>query len=222
MAIAFVQSARADAGSVAYGSNNTAGNLLVCCIGTAGDVTNVTDTAGNTWVKATDGGGSLLWGDIWYVENCLSGANTVTLSGGYSSHQEIAVLEYSGIATTSALDQAQCSAIGNVGLGQQPDSGNVTTTQADELLIGAIAAQSANTTTWGASFTELFEFGTGSRGVTVGERIVASTGTYKATATLDAGEWYCMIATFKAAAGGGGGVFCQSYYYRQHIARMAA
>lgn len=205
MAIAWVQEAQAAAASVAYGSNNTAGNFLGTCIGAAGDVSAVSDTANGSHTKATDGGDSLLWGDIWFFLDCAGSANTVSLTGGFSGHQEIAVVEYSGIATSSALDQAICSARGNTGLGQQPDSGNVTTTEADELLLGAVAAQGADATTWGSSFTELMELSTASRGVTVGERIVAATGTYKATATLDAGEWFCLLATFKADAGGGGG-----------------
>lgn len=64
MASAFVQSAGASTGgsqttslAKAYTSNNTKGNLLICCIrnfrtagGSAGNT--VTDSAGNTWTEA--------------------------------------------------------------------------------------------------------------------------------------------------------------------------
>lgn len=96
--------------SLAYGSNNTAGNLLVLLVWNSsnGTATLPTDSQGNTWVF---GGSAGLSGvGMYYAANCKVGANTVTPpalwttlnssgAGGYAIH------EFSGVKTTSPLDQ---------------------------------------------------------------------------------------------------------------------
>jgi hypothetical protein len=207
MAIAFVQSDASGSASIAFGSGNTAGNLLVAIIGTAGDPTGVTDTAGNTWVKATEfyNGGTFIGIDIWYAKNCLSGANTVSFSGGFGSPFDgIIVAEFSGIDTTSPFDQEQ-SAEGDFATAT-PNSGNITTTQADEVLIGGAAGLTGVGLTWTGSFTELEDLFDGQRKPGAGYRIVSSTSTYAATATCDTspanGGWVAAVASFKAAGAG--------------------
>lgn len=206
MAVAHVQSKGAGSNSVAFDAGNTAGNLLVCAIGSAGDVTNVTDTAGNTWAKAVDGdtGGTDIYGDIWYAMNCAAGANTVSLTGGFGGFEAIAVAEYSGVTTSPALDRTAV-ATDATGADLTPDSGaTATTTQADELLVGAIANQEAQSCVWGGSFTERYDGVPASRTVTLADRVVAATGAYGAAGTLAGGSphWVALIATFKAAAAG--------------------
>lgn len=200
MAVAFIQSNSAASNSVAFSSNNTAGNFLVCCIGTSGDVTNVTDTRGNAWSKAVDQNqsGILLFSDIWYVPNCANGANTVTLSGGFGGFEIIGVAEYSGVATSTPIDQTN-SANNSI---NNPDSGPVTTTQASELLVGVIAHAGNNSAiTFDSPWTQREDKQAGGiRRMAFADRIVSSTGTYNATGTFatSPADWQALIATFKA------------------------
>src|SRR6266403_290730 len=78
--------------SAAFSSNNAAGNFLVCAvryfvISIGGGITGVTDSQGNTWVRANgsyqDGASDFV--SSWYATNCKAGANTVTFTGGSSS-----------------------------------------------------------------------------------------------------------------------------------------
>jgi hypothetical protein len=205
MAIAFVQSAGVAGHSLAFTSNNTAGNLLILAVGAGGAVTGVSDTRGNTWVKAVNYDESstiLLATEIWYAENCAGGANTVSYTGGFSSFEYMGIAEYSGVATSSSLDKTQKARWPDPVQSSAADSGaTATTAQSAELLIGAIGNESSRTATWGGSFTERQDGLGTSRGLTLADRIVSSTGAYSATATLSGVcSWQSLIATFKAAA----------------------
>ena len=111
MALALVQSTAKNAsGSLAYGSNNAAGNLLILIgVSNAGIGTSVpTDTQGNTWNLAV----SRSTQAMFYAMNSKAGANTVTDNSGANA---FSVYEWSGAATTSALD-----ATGSAGSGSFP------------------------------------------------------------------------------------------------------
>ncbi len=209
MAIARVQDKGEVDGSVAFDSNNTAGNLLVCCIQSFTDITDITDTAGNDWVKAVDLGnaGQNHYTDIWYVENCLGSANTVTAAGHSFGHLWIA--EYSGIETSGALDKTASAENGGAATDVFDSGATATTAQADELLVGCTANFGAVTSTWTEPDTEQYDDASapGSRALSVADEIVAGTGTYSAVGTYSAtttGQ-QSAIATFKAAAGGAAG-----------------
>lgn len=188
----------------AYGSNNTAGNLLVMGATSTEAITSVTDSNTGTPASAVaiTHPSEAASTAIWYVMNCPSGANTVTSNTVGSAPHTNHLLEYSGVATASALDQtATNSAVFNT-------SGNTgttgTTAQADELLIGLIGNEGVRTHTWGSSFTEKTDVANANSG-SIAERIVSATGTYAGTATISSNSnWCACIATFKAAAGGGG------------------
>jgi hypothetical protein len=202
-----VQSASAAAASCAFGSNNTTGNLLVAVLQDSNDPAGISlsDTRGNTWVKAISiyNSGSLLSLSIWYVANCAAGANTVSVSGGFSGFQVICVGEWSGVATASPLDK---TAVAQGTTGSADSGATATTTQADELLIGGMALDSSQTLTWTGSFTSRASAinGGSNRQGFLADRIVSSTGAYDATATYTgSSSWMAAIATFKAASGGG-------------------
>lgn len=207
MAIARVQATGTTSNVVAYGSDNTAGNLLVMCTTTSDDVTGVTDTAGNTWVKAVDlfDSGGPLAVDIWYVENCKAGANTVTAANSFgSSFCAIWVAEYSGIATSTSLDKT-ASALDPTNNPNFDSGATSTTSQADELLVGAAGNLAGLTSTWTSPDTEQFDSTAGAnRHLSVADQIVSATGTYSASGTWSSSTSNdpVLIATFKAAAGG--------------------
>lgn len=137
MAISLVQSTNSSSGasSLAFGSNNTAGNLLVLIQwdlnNTGTSATVPTDTQGNTWNLAVNSSSHCM---VFYAMNSKAGANTVTPHlNGSSYGYEIA--EWSGVATSSALDIAH----GVTGSGLFPYTSSATAVNG-ELVIAAESA----------------------------------------------------------------------------------
>lgn len=202
MAIAFVQKGNASAiDTLAFGVNVTAGSALIAIVrrGGAGTPTSITDTRSNTWVKLID---QTVSGDhtlsFWYALNTTAGANTVTQNGGSGSDRFI-IAEYSGVATASAIDTSAVT----TGTSSTPNSGNITTANADDLIIGGCSTVSGAAITQGSGYTLLFDV---EQKVGGEYKIVSATGTYAANFTLGASDgWGCFVVAMKAAAGGGGG-----------------
>lgn len=164
--------------------------------------------------------GDQMYNQIWYVKNCVGGANTVSFSNGFgASFCHIWVGEYSGIDTTSPLDRTVAAQGSGAGHSAYDSGATSTTSQADELLVGCAITASALNATWTQPNTEQYDDNSAgaSRSMTVADQIVSATGTYKTSGTFSGTTVNepLTIATFKAAAGGGGGgVFDQTYFYR--------
>lgn len=153
MAFTFVQKAQntlntASPATLAYGSNNTLGNLLVCVgrgnLFAAG--TTVTDSQGNTWVKPVDNNYATVNNFFMaYALNCKAGANTVTVTqtGGLLTYT---IAEYSGVLS---FDTSTSLASNTT----TPSSGNITTAVANELLLGGIFDIGSGVTA-GTGYTE--------------------------------------------------------------------
>jgi hypothetical protein len=183
-----------------------AGDLNVVIISweeSAGSVLSVVDTGGNTYTAAV--GPTVISGiasqTIYYAKNihaAAAGANTVTITFAAAvPHPDLRILEYGGLDATSPFDVGRGSMATS---GTLTNSGVVTTTSANELLVGAnVIAHS--TTGPGAGYT--------SRVITAHadiaeDMVVSATGSYSATAPTDMSGWWVMqIATFRSAAGGG-------------------
>ena len=94
--------------SLAFGSNNTAGNCLLACITwssfSGAVLTGVTDTRGNTWVQVGERQVDLhninTFCALFAAFNCAAGSNTVTAnySTSGSDYLQLAIREYSGAA----------------------------------------------------------------------------------------------------------------------------
>ncbi len=138
--------ASATSATLAFNSNNTAGNWIAVCIraGRSGEAFTVTDSRGNTYHQAvqlndtldTPNGNTIA---IFYAENISAGANTVTVADTISATLRFAILEYSGVATANSLDVTASTQ----GSSTSPNSGNATTTASGDLLLGAIATADA-------------------------------------------------------------------------------
>jgi len=174
------------------------------------------DTAGNTYTNDVDFGqdsgtnGSRTIICAAHNVSALVNGNTITVNHPNVKASAMSANEFSGLATSSVLDKT-ASAGDNTGTNTSPTSGNTaTTTQANELLIGAIAVEgpTADTFTLGASYSTLTRAGTNAGSaqdnITMNceYQIVSATGAYHADGTMGTARnsWAAAIATYKAAA----------------------
>lgn len=194
-------------GGTLTGRTSTAGSLVAITSSSSDATVTISHSQAGSVLGAVgpvNNGGDTI--RIDYVENIVGGAShTVSMTTNAEQYSVLNASEYSGIATSSSIDQTGSG----TGTSTTLSSGNVTTTQADELLVGAgtISAGTDSTFTATSSFTLRGSIGNADEG-TVGyliDRIVSATGTYAATATWggSSGAWVAAIATFKAAAAGG-------------------
>ena len=187
---------------VAYKGAQTAGNLNVVVVGwsdAVSAVSTVRDSAGNSYALAV--GPTVNTGGvtqaIYYAKNIVAagaGANTVTVTFNRSaSFPDIRVMEYSGLDLNNPLD----GAAGAVGSNAAADSGAVTTTAGNDLLVGANTVMT-RVNAAGAGYTNRVI--TYPDGDLVEDQIAASVGTYHATSPLaDAGPWVMQVVALKAA-----------------------
>ncbi len=208
--VAFVQTNSATpqtpqaAVTVTFNAAQTLGNLNVVVVGwndSTTTVSSVADTKGNTYAVAAPPvvQSGVATQAIYYAKNIASaaaGANTVTVTFNVAARfPDIRIAEYSGIDTVNPLDVS----VGAQGSTATSSSGSVTTTNANDLLIGANLVQSTSTAA-GAGYTN--------RGITpdgdiLEDRVVTATGSYSATAALDkVQQWIMQMVAFRAASGG--------------------
>jgi hypothetical protein len=201
--------------SLTLNSATTSGNLLVVCVScyyagaNAGNAWTASDNKGNTWTSAVLSDITAGKMQVFYAENIAGGSShqvTLTVAGPSTTYLIMTVLEYSGVATSAALDKANAAFTAtNTTAYTSPTT--ATTAQADEVLIGCHHAyQSAATPTPGASWsTVATQAGSTFHAHTVQDRIVSATGAYASSGTWSATgvNHTDAIVTFKAAAGGG-------------------
>ena len=193
----------ATSSSLAFSANNGAGNFIAVVIraGGSGAGLTVTDSRANTYRQAARfTSGTDHTGAIYYAENIRSGANTVNVSVSAASTLRFAILEYAGVATSSALDRAVTS----VGTSTSPSSGTLTTTTSGDLLLGAITINNNVNVVAGAGYTirQSVPALPGAKMIAE-DRILASAGTASAAGTLSvASPWGAALAAFKAAPAG--------------------
>jgi hypothetical protein len=138
------QSSTGSSVSVTPVNNVTAGHVLVAygCVGatTAPGSGAVSDSMSNTWTQLTSqSGASAAAGGagVWIAVIASTGAITVTLAAG-ASNCALVVAEYSGVVSASPLD-ASASASNSTG-STTPASGNLTTANAGDAILGAASA----------------------------------------------------------------------------------
>ena len=206
-AIGYVQGAYATPGtassmSLAFSSAQAAGDLNVVIVAwgdSTSTVASVVDSKGNTYaaagaITASSGNESE---QIFYAKNVVAasaGANTVTVTFSNSVIQaELRMAEYSGIDTTSPLDGFS----GAVGTGLTQNSGSLTTTNANDLLVAGNGLASV-TTAAGTGYTLRMTTG---EGEILEDEAVTTAGSYSASSTQQtSGYWLIQVAAFKAAA----------------------
>jgi hypothetical protein len=178
--------------AVTFPGAQTAGNLNIVVVGwndTSSAVTSVKDSAGNTYTLAIGPtGGTALQQSIYYASNIVGGSNKVTVTFNQAAaYPDVRILEYHGVTT---LD-ANAGASGN---STAANSGNATTTSANELIFGANTVFTL-TGTVGTGFTSRIIT---SDGDIAEDKLVTTAGSNSATATLSSvGPWVMQMVAFK-------------------------
>lgn len=189
------------------GASAAAGDLVVVCYGFGkGSTPTITcaDTQSNTYqldVQADKTTNQTPHSGIFssVLDTALSEGDTITVSFSASVNYPLAgAYVVTGIVASSWKDQASSG----TGQSTSPSSGNVTTTQADELLVGVTVTGVPQTLSYGSGWTRL---GTHVLNTTkaqdVGYAIKSSTGTYVFDGSITSADWASCVATYKAAAG---------------------
>lgn len=188
--------------AVTYGSNVTAGNLLIATciwIGATATTCALTDTAGNTWTGIAGSLGVRGNGrcQVFYAPAGSSASNTVTMTTSANVSERVIIIgEFSGLSGSLGS-----SPTNNNGSSTNPST-NMTVDAASSLLIGACFSNS--TADAGSGWTAL---GGANQDGNSGEyRTPAGTGSQAVSFTQPVSAvWAIGAAEFLASAGGGGG-----------------
>ena len=191
-------------GSVVVTLNGVAsGDLLTCSLtyGNAGGTTfSVSDNVNGPWSVANAAHYNAVIGQTtaqFYLANSKAGTTTITgKPGSADEYGAMNCQEWSGVATTSPLDQVTQQD----GTTANPSSGSVTTASAGELILGDLENASGPTAGSGSSVIN----STPTSWLSSEYQIQGSAGTVAANWTYAATAWTAQVATFKAATGGGG------------------
>ena len=186
--------------SLAFSSNNTAGNFIAVAIRAGGSSQRftVSDSRGNRYQQAiatNNGSDDTL--AIYYAQNIAGGPNTVTVSDTVPGTMRFAILEYAGIAASNPLDVT----VAAQGSGTNPSSGSVTTTGNGDLLLGAVTTANSPGFAAGSGYTieESVPAAPGTK-LTAEDRVQAVAGSASAAATLLASDnWAAALAAFRMA-----------------------
>jgi chitodextrinase len=203
----FVQSADQDpqsaqtSVSVPFTAAQPAGDFNVVIVGwtdTTAAITGVTDSAGNTYQLAI--GPTALAGrlsqSIYYAANIKAAAtNSVTVKfSPAASFPDVRILQYHNVAATSPLDVVA----GGTGTNASPTTPAVTTTNGSDLLVAGAVVETGVTGA-GTGFTSRMITNPDSDNAE--DRVVSATGSYTATAPLNAaGGWVTQMAAFRSAS----------------------
>lgn len=225
MAAAYVQSKNArpagadSATTVAVTFDNpvaTNGLVVGCVTNRLSDsaTVSVSDDKSNTYTVGTAVSQNDMTVTPFYLENIDNGPTVITVTFSTSTaFRSVIVHEASGVATSSALDQATGQAQAAPGTGTDAvSSGSVTTTTNGQYIFGATAVTNSfpasQQFTAGTGYTEREETTADSAGVNMAseDQIQTSAGSIAATFTQASGNGTVThILTFKAAAATGWG-----------------
>ena len=185
--------------AVTYTAAQTAGGLNVVVVGwndSAASIVSVADTRGNTYSPAA--APTVMSGKasqaIYYAPNIFAaspGANIVTVTFSTAAdYPDIRIAEYSGLDPVNPL----VAGVGAFGTSATSNSGSLTTTAPNTLLVAGNVVQTA-TTGAGSGFTQRVI--TSPDGDILEDRIATTAGTYSATAPLSSGYWVMQMVAFR-------------------------
>jgi hypothetical protein len=193
--------------TVVFKGAQTTGNMNVVVVGwqdSSATVASVTDTVGNVYRLANNavvsGTASL---SIYYASDILPSppnTNVVAVTfNGLATNGDVRIAEYAGLDPTNPLDVA----VSGQGSNNVSNSNSISTTNANDLLVGANVVY-AKSTAAGAGYTNRV---ISLNGGILEDQIVSATGNYSATATLSGGgNWIMQMVAFKALAAAAPGI----------------
>jgi hypothetical protein len=158
------------------------------------------DTLGSTFVLGTTSTGvGATQRVFWTCDTGSGGPDTVNVSAAAAGQRfELDVLEYQGVPTSS------CDETSTINTGTSPgnpiDSHSLTTSNANDILIGFAGMNNGGTWTAATGYTIRTLNGVGEQMV-MEDRLVSSTGTYNANPTYSVnGDWVAAMIVFKQQA----------------------
>jgi hypothetical protein len=179
------------------------GDTLTVAIstGTFAGAVGCSDSAGNTYTVVVDKntGNGRLFVCSSKLTSALANGSTVTATyPGFSGVSVVSLNEVSALATTGVVDAVNS----NAGNSASPNSGNVATTVAEEVLFGFVVYNSTPTITAGSGYTAIGQVsggsGSGERTLMPEFKLVTATGTYVAAASLNAAQqWRAAIVAYR-------------------------
>lgn len=202
-----VQNSSATSVNLAFGSNVTAGSLIVggWRYSVGGETVTLSDTLGNTWTSnsvqvVVAGDGNSTQG-VGFASGSAAGACTVTFAiTGAAKNLRFSTSEYSVTAGAASVDQT----ITATGTSTTPASGAVTPTSDGQLFYCTCHTANGVTYTAGTDYTVNTTVPETDLAERLGtERFIQTTaashdGTWSTTATP--GAWGCVTVTFKEGA----------------------
>lgn len=186
----------------------TAGNFVVLGIfanNSGLTISGIADTAGNSSFSTAVGPTTAPFtGTLWtmYKENVAGIGTTDTFTitfSGATGGGEVAVAQYSGLATSSSIDQHPVGN-GSAVSGTTATTSSFNPTQSTELAITwTCCGGTGGNPTAGTSYTSIIK---PDAFTVLCERISPPTGSQTATTTFTSNPWEIQVATFLAAAAG--------------------
>jgi hypothetical protein len=197
---AFTLTGAASAGSKAF---------IDIAVGNPNSVTvnSVTDSRGNTWtIEQQLNNGTTVKAARAYAQvgTALQVGDTITVTLSASSQRWSVVAYYfTGLVSSGPLDKTASA----TGSSTSPSVGpSATTTQADELVLACYGTTTDAATAYGSNTLiaqQVTAAGSTERRIVSTYRIVSSTGTQSASATLASSQlWVALLGTYKAGTGG--------------------
>jgi len=191
--------------ALAFANNTTAGNFIAVGIRgglSSSQVFTVSDSNGNTYHQAFQLGFNVtsVTFALYYAENINGGPDTITVTQSVAGPLRLAILEYSGVATSNSLDATPVVTQGN---SINPGSGNLTTGASGDLLLGIIVTTNSETFTPNSGYTIEESIPAAPNTKMIAEDALQNTaGTVSAGATLSgADNWGAGLAAFRSANG---------------------
>jgi hypothetical protein len=183
-------------------------------------ISSIADTAGNTYNKCGgDYGGDANQNNVCYVATNITGnaSNVVTVTfSTAATYRVIAVLQYSGMATSGVYDASNTGAlITPAGVPTVLTANSLTTSSDDQVVLGFLIAwdipRSISTT--GSSTLRVESNSGGDDDAAVTELVASTAGSYSVLAATSAGtDRFANIARSFKAAGGTSNVAIAAYY----------
>jgi hypothetical protein len=186
--------------ALSFGSNTTAGNLLIAEVDWTGgsSFASISDRQGNVWSQiGTEQASSAIGvrSRLYYARNIKGGADTVTTAvSGTPAYHELYIHEYSGLSISAPLDGFSVRS----GTGSSSFTSNtVTTTASNDLLYGIEIDSSVGSAASGWATRSSLDSNVAA------DKIASTAGAYAFTGT-SSGSSLAWIAAFKVGGSSGG------------------